>query len=192
MRLAANARIIVQCFLKRLPFVWEDHTVWLAPNKTVHSMGSIEGREGACGQAAAGVKGKASKPSWNSRPYPCRSTIEGISPAVGQRDGLGLRISMGQLPLTPITLQTRRRARQGLQPQAAASNYGRDPPRSMTVITRTLPARSALSPTATSLVPEHGLGIVSVINGDHERCKVLYPRPMQVQVFFIHVASLPT
>ena len=54
-------------------------------------MGSIEGREGACGQAAAGVKGKASKPSWNSRPYPCRSTIEGISPAVGQRDGLGLR-----------------------------------------------------------------------------------------------------
>ena len=64
MRLAANARIIVQCFLERLPFVWEDHTVWLAPNKTVHSMGSIEGREGACGQAAAGVKGKASKPSW--------------------------------------------------------------------------------------------------------------------------------
>ena len=101
MRLAANARIIVQCFLERLPFVWEDHTVWLAPNKTVHSMGSVEGREGACGQAAAGVKGKASKPSWNSRPYPCRSTIEGISPAVGQRDELGLRISMGQLPLRP-------------------------------------------------------------------------------------------
>ena len=98
MRLAANARIIVQCFLERLPFVLEDHTVWIAPNKTVHSMGSIEGREGACGQAAGGVKGKASKPSWNSRPYPCRSTIEGISPAVGQRDGLGLRISMGQLP----------------------------------------------------------------------------------------------
>jgi len=99
MRLAANARIIVQCFLERLPFgVLEDHTVWIAPNKTVHSKGSIVGREEACGQAAAGVKGKASKPSWNSRPYPCRSTIEGISPAVGQRDGLGLRISMGQLP----------------------------------------------------------------------------------------------
>ena len=65
MRLAANARIIVQCFLERLPFVWEDHTVWLAPNKTVHSMGSIEGREGAW--AAAGVKGKASKPSWMSQ-----------------------------------------------------------------------------------------------------------------------------
>ena len=98
MMLAANARIIVQCFLERLPFdVLEDHTVWIAPNKTVHSKGSIEGREGACGQAAAGVKGKASKPSWNRRPYPCRSTIEGISPAVGQRDGLGLRISMGQL-----------------------------------------------------------------------------------------------
>jgi hypothetical protein len=58
-----HARIIVQCFLERLPFdVLEDHTVWIAPNKTV---GSIEGREGACGQAAAGVKGKASKPSWN-------------------------------------------------------------------------------------------------------------------------------
>ena len=99
MRLAANARIIVQCFLERLPFdVLEDDTVWIAPNKTVHSKGSIEGREGACGQATAGVKGKASKPGWNSRPYPCRSTIEGISPAVGQRDGLGLRISMGQLP----------------------------------------------------------------------------------------------
>ena len=46
MRLAANARIIVQCFLERLPFVLEDHTVWIAPNKTVHSMGSVEGREG--------------------------------------------------------------------------------------------------------------------------------------------------
>ena len=99
MRLAANARIIVQCFLERLPFVWEDHTVWLAPNKTVHSMGSIEGREGACGQAAAGVKGKASKPSWNSRPYPCRSTIEEYPPPWDKGDGLGLRISMGQLPL---------------------------------------------------------------------------------------------
>ena len=101
MRLAANARIIVQCFLERLPFVLEDHTVWIAPNKTVHSKGSIEGREGACGQAAAGVKGKASKPSRNRRPYPCRSIIEGIPPPVGQRDGLGLRISMGQLPLRP-------------------------------------------------------------------------------------------
>ena len=49
MMLAANARIIVQCFLERLPFVLEDHTVWMAPNKTVHSKGSIEGREGACG-----------------------------------------------------------------------------------------------------------------------------------------------
>jgi hypothetical protein len=29
MRLAANARIIVQCFLERLPFVLEDHTVWM-------------------------------------------------------------------------------------------------------------------------------------------------------------------
>ena len=29
--LAANARIIVQCFLERLPFdVLEDHTVWIA------------------------------------------------------------------------------------------------------------------------------------------------------------------
>jgi hypothetical protein len=101
MMLAANVRIIVQCFLKRLPFdVLKDHTV-CAPNMTVHSKGSIEGREGAWGQAAAGVKGKASKPSWNRRPCPCRSTIEGISPAVGQRDGLGLRISMGQLPLRP-------------------------------------------------------------------------------------------
>jgi hypothetical protein len=36
MRLAANARIIVQCFLERLPFdILEDHTVWIAPNKTV-------------------------------------------------------------------------------------------------------------------------------------------------------------
>ena len=52
MMLAANARIIVQCFLERLPFdVLEDHTVWIAPNKTVHSKGSIEAREGACGQA---------------------------------------------------------------------------------------------------------------------------------------------
>jgi hypothetical protein len=50
MMLAANARIIVQCFLERLPFdVLEDDTVWIAPNKTVHSKGSIEGREGACG-----------------------------------------------------------------------------------------------------------------------------------------------
>jgi hypothetical protein len=47
MRLAANARIIVQCFLERLPFVLEDHMVWIAPNKTVHSMGSVEGREGS-------------------------------------------------------------------------------------------------------------------------------------------------
>ena len=78
MMLAANARIIVQYFLEGLPFdVSEDHMVWIAPNKTVHSKGSIEGLEGACGQAAAGVKGKASKPSWNRRPYPCRSTIEG-------------------------------------------------------------------------------------------------------------------
>jgi hypothetical protein len=47
MMLAANARIIVQCFLERLPFdVLEDHTVWIAP---IHSKGSIEGREGACG-----------------------------------------------------------------------------------------------------------------------------------------------
>jgi len=103
MRLAANARIIVQCFLERLPFVWEDHTVWLAPNKTVHSMGSIEGREGACGQAAAGVKGKASKPSWNSRPYPCRSTIEGISPTVGQRGRTGAAYFDGAATPTPIT-----------------------------------------------------------------------------------------
>jgi hypothetical protein len=36
MMLAANARIIVQCFLERLPFdVLEDDTVWIAPNKTV-------------------------------------------------------------------------------------------------------------------------------------------------------------
>jgi hypothetical protein len=94
-----HARIIVQCFLERLPFdVLEDHTVWIATNKTVHSMGSIEGREGACGQAAAGVKGKASKPSWNRRPYPCRSTIGGISPAVGQRDGLRRVFRWGSYP----------------------------------------------------------------------------------------------
>ena len=102
-------------------------------------MGSIEGREGACGQAAAGVKGKASKPSWNSRPYPCRSTIEGISPAVGQRDGLGLRISMGQ-PLTPIPDKRVGGLARACSLKLSASNYGRDPPRSMTVITRTLPA----------------------------------------------------
>jgi len=103
-------------------------------------MGSVEGREGACGQAAAGVKGKASKPSWNSRPYPCRSTIEGISPAVGQRDGLGLRISMGQPPYAHNLTNASAGLARACSLKLSASNYGRDPPRSMTVITRTLPA----------------------------------------------------
>jgi hypothetical protein len=102
--LAANARIIVQCFLERLPFdVLEDHTVWIAPNKTVHSKGSIVGREEACGQAAAGVKGKASKPAGICDLIRAGRSSKEYPPPVGQRDGLGLRISMGQLPLTPIT-----------------------------------------------------------------------------------------
>ena len=100
MMLAANARIIVQCFLERLPFdVLEDHTVWIAPNKTVHSMGSVEGREGACGQAAAGVKGKASKPSWNRRPYPCRRNI----PRRGTKGRPGAAYFDGAATPTPIT-----------------------------------------------------------------------------------------
>ena len=92
MRLAANARIIVQCFLERLPFdVLEDDTVWIAPNKTVHSKGSIVGREEACGQAAAGVKGKASKPAGICDLIRAGRSSKEYPPPVGQRDGLGLR-----------------------------------------------------------------------------------------------------
>ena len=94
-------------------------------------------------------------------------------------------------PLTPIPDKRVGGLARACSLKLSANNYGRDPPRSMTVITRTLPARSALSPTTTSLVPEHGLGIVSVINGGPQAMQVLFPRPMQVQVFFIHVASLP-
>ena len=101
--LAANARIIVQCFLERLPFdVLEDHTVWIAPNKTVHSKGSIEGREGARVARRQQVR-RVKHQSPAGIGDLIRAAIEGILPPWDKGTDWGCVFRSGSYPPTPIT-----------------------------------------------------------------------------------------